>query len=81
MLIVFRWRASRLGGGIRGEIILHQVGPLIDNAARAFQSLIVNTLMVIHVFWNQSVSDCLEDHRPRVGPDGTVGWTMRLLLA
>ena len=50
MLILVRWRANRLGGGIRREIILHQVGSLIDNGARAFQSSIVKTLIVIHVF-------------------------------
>jgi hypothetical protein len=33
MLILVRWRANRLGGGIRREIILHQVGSLIDNGA------------------------------------------------
>jgi hypothetical protein len=49
MLISIRWRANRLGGGIRREIILHQVGPLIDNGVRAFQSSIVKTLMVIHI--------------------------------
>ena len=50
MLILVRWRAIRLGGGIRREIILHEVGSLIDNGTRAFQSSIVKTLMAIHVF-------------------------------
>jgi hypothetical protein len=36
MLILPRCRANRLGGGIKREIILHQVGPLIDNGAREF---------------------------------------------